>query len=183
VVAYPKRGDVYVVTLDPTMGAEMQKIRPAMVISPDELNRHLATVIVAPITSTLRGYPYRVKCRLQNKPGSIALDQLRAVDKSRLLKRITRIDVCWHRCLPRNAQSSSLKDGGRRCEAASGAPLHPCTRRSRLSQSWVHQALENPRRIRPVGPQQHARHTQNSTTSPTVIVLLHRFGDLTIWVV
>jgi mRNA interferase MazF len=93
VVAYPKRGDVYVVTLDPTMGAEMEKIRPAMVISPDELNRHLATVIVAPITSTLRGYPYRVKCRLQNKPGSIALDQLRAVDKSRLLKRITRIDV------------------------------------------------------------------------------------------
>jgi mRNA interferase MazF len=80
-VAYPKRGDVYVVTLEPTLGAEMQKIRPAIVISPDELNRHLATIIVAPITSTLRGYRYRVKCRLQNKPGSSALDQLRAVDK------------------------------------------------------------------------------------------------------
>jgi mRNA interferase MazF len=84
---------VYWVALDPTLGAEMQKTRPALVVSPDDLNRHLPTVIVAPITSTLRDYPFRVECRLRRRNGSIALDQLRSIDRSRLGRRIASIDV------------------------------------------------------------------------------------------
>jgi mRNA interferase MazF len=92
-VAPPKRGEVYWVALDPTLGAEMQKTRPALVVSPDELNRYLSTVIVAPITSTLRNYPFRVECKLRRRRGSIALDQLRSIDRSRVGKRIAIIDA------------------------------------------------------------------------------------------
>jgi mRNA interferase MazF len=74
------RGDVHLVRLDPTLGSEMQKTRPCLVVSPDELNEHLRTVIVAPMTTAGRAYPWRVPCRFQRRAGFVALDQLRTVD-------------------------------------------------------------------------------------------------------
>ena len=85
------RFDVYLVALDPTLGSEIKKIRPCLIVSPDEANRHLATAIVAPMTTKGRDYPTRVACRFQGKQGQIALDQLRSVDKVRLVKRLGRI--------------------------------------------------------------------------------------------
>lgn len=79
-----KRYDIHWVDLNPVMGSEMSKIRPAVIISPDELNQHLRTVIIAPLTSTIRNYPFRIKVMADNKMGEIALDQLRTIDKSRL---------------------------------------------------------------------------------------------------
>jgi len=76
--------EVFWVALDPTEGSEIAKTRPCVVISPNELNRYLRTVIVAPLASTVKKYSYRVDCRLNNKFGSIALDQIRAVDKMRV---------------------------------------------------------------------------------------------------
>lgn len=81
----PKRGAVYWVDLDPTRGSEIQKTRPCIVVSPDELNTHLRTVLIAPVTSGGRPYPWRVECRIQQKRGRIALDQLRTVDRERLV--------------------------------------------------------------------------------------------------
>ena len=86
-----ERFDVYLVTLDPTLGSEIQKTRPCVVISPDEMNRTIATVILAPMTTHGRRYPSRVPCHFQGKEGQIILDQIRAVDKQRLLKRLGRI--------------------------------------------------------------------------------------------
>jgi mRNA interferase MazF len=86
-----RRFDVYLVNLDPTIGGEIKKTRPCLVVSPDEMNRHIATVIVAPMTTGGRAYPTRVPCRFQGKDGRIALDQLRAVDKVRLVKLLGRI--------------------------------------------------------------------------------------------
>ncbi|MCX7425481.1 MAG: type II toxin-antitoxin system PemK/MazF family toxin [Planctomycetia bacterium] len=85
------RVDVFLVALDPTLGSEIKKIRPCLIVSPDESNRHLATVIVAPMTTKGRDYPTRVACRFQGKRGQIVLDQLRSVDKVRLVKRLGRI--------------------------------------------------------------------------------------------
>jgi mRNA interferase MazF len=85
------RFDVYLVALDPALGGEMQKTRPCAVVSPDESNRHLATVIVAPMTTKGRHYPTRVPCRFQGKRGQVVLDQLRTVDKFRLVKRLGRL--------------------------------------------------------------------------------------------
>jgi len=85
------RFDVYLVTLDPTVGSEIQKTRPCLVVSPDESNRHIATVIVAPMTTRGRPYPPRVPCHFEGKDGQIVLDQLRTVDKTRLVKRLGRI--------------------------------------------------------------------------------------------
>lgn len=87
-----RRFDVYLVTLDPTRGSEIRKTRPCIVISPDEMNRHLSTVIVAPMTTTQRGYPTRVTIEFAGKKGEIALDQLRTVDKSRLVRRLGMIE-------------------------------------------------------------------------------------------
>ena len=81
----PRRGAVYWVNLDPTRGSEIQKTRPCVVVSPDELNAHLRTVIIAPVTSGGRAYPWRVECRVQQKRGRVALDQLRTVDRERLV--------------------------------------------------------------------------------------------------
>ena len=75
---------VYWVELNPTRGGEMAKTRPCVVVSPEELNMYLKTVIIAPVTSTLRDYPYRVRCRIEGREGEIAADQVRTVDKSRL---------------------------------------------------------------------------------------------------
>jgi mRNA interferase MazF len=86
-----KRFDVYLVALDPTLGSEIKKTRPCVIVSPDEMNRHIATFIVAPMTSKGRDYPTRIVRRFQGKRGQIVLDQLRTVDKVRLVKRLGRI--------------------------------------------------------------------------------------------
>ena len=86
-----ERFDVYLVNLDPTVGSEIKKTRPCLIISPDEMNRHIATVIVAPMTTKGHPYPTRVSCRFQGKEGQIVLDQIRTVDKSRLVRKLGRI--------------------------------------------------------------------------------------------
>ena len=78
-------------TLDPTHGSEIQKTRPCLVVSPDEMNQHLRTVIVAPMTTVTRPYPTRVGVRFQGKQGQVALDQLRAVDRQRLVRRLGKV--------------------------------------------------------------------------------------------
>lgn len=82
------RGEVHLVRLDPTLGSEIQKTRPCVIVSPDELNEHLRTVIIAPMTTSGRAYPWRIRCRFQNRSGYIVLDQLRTVDRERLVKRL-----------------------------------------------------------------------------------------------
>jgi mRNA interferase MazF len=82
------RGDVHLVRLDPTIGSERQKTRPCVIVSPDELNAHLRTVIVAPMTTGSRAYPWRIRCRFQQRTGSVVLDQLRTVDRERLVTRL-----------------------------------------------------------------------------------------------
>lgn len=87
-----KRFDVFLVNLNPTAGSEIKKTRPCLIISPDELNRHIATVIVAPMTTKGQMYPTRIECEFEGKSGQIVLDQLRTVDKRRLVRRLGRID-------------------------------------------------------------------------------------------
>jgi mRNA interferase MazF len=87
------RFEVHFVSLDPTLGSEIKKTRPCCVISPNEMNHNISTVIVAPLTSRIRNYPTRVKCSFQGKPGQIVLDQIRTVDKSRLVKKLGNISV------------------------------------------------------------------------------------------
>jgi len=82
------RFEVHLVRLDPTVGREIRKTRPCLIISPDEVNRHIDTVIVAPMTTHGRPYPTRVPVRFQRKTGQIVLDQIRTVDKMRLVKRL-----------------------------------------------------------------------------------------------
>ncbi|MCC5602291.1 type II toxin-antitoxin system PemK/MazF family toxin [Nostoc sp. CHAB 5714] len=86
------RFDVFLVNLDPTIGSEIQKTRPCVVISPDEMNKYIATVIVAPMTTKGQSYPTRVACQFQGKDGQIVLDQIRTVDKTRLVKKLGQID-------------------------------------------------------------------------------------------
>lgn len=88
-----RRFDVYLVNLDPMIGSEIQKTRPCLVVSPDEMNRNISTVIIAPMTTKGRKYPTRVACRFQGKDGQIVLDQLRTVDKVRLVKQLGRISA------------------------------------------------------------------------------------------
>lgn len=87
-----QRFDVFLVNLDPTVGAEIQKTRPCLIISPDEMNRNIATVIIAPLTTKGRAYPTRVACEFQNKQGQIVLDQMRTIDKSRLVRKLGHLD-------------------------------------------------------------------------------------------
>jgi mRNA interferase MazF len=86
------RFEVYLVNLDPTVGTEIRVTRPCLVVSPDEMNRHIRTVIVAPMTTKGRPYPTRVRCRFAGRTGQVVLDQLRAVDIDRLVRRLGRID-------------------------------------------------------------------------------------------
>src|SRR5258707_10220184 len=86
------RFDVYLINLDPTVGSEIRKTRPCLVVSPDEMNHHIRTVIVAPMTTKGRSYPTRVRCRFGGKTGQVVLDQMRAVDTARLVRRLGRID-------------------------------------------------------------------------------------------
>ena len=84
-----ERFSVYWVNLDPTKGSEIKKNRPCIVVSPDELNRHLNSVIIVPLTSTIRNYPFRVRCLVADKEGEAAIDQLKTVDKSRIGKYVS----------------------------------------------------------------------------------------------
>jgi mRNA interferase MazF len=88
-----KRFEVYLVNLDPTIGSEIKKMRPCLVISPDEMNAHIATIIVAPMTTQGRAYPTRVSCKFQSKDGQVVLDQIRTVDKTRLAKKLGTIST------------------------------------------------------------------------------------------
>ena len=86
---YPvRRFEVHLISLDPTKGSEIRKTRPCLIISPDEMNKHIRTVIIAPMTSTVKNYPTRVTTTFQGKKGQIVLDQIRTVDKSRLIKKL-----------------------------------------------------------------------------------------------
>jgi mRNA interferase MazF len=86
------RFDVYLVNLDPTVGTEIRKTRPCLVVSPNEANRYLQTLLVAPMTTKGKLYPTRVGCRFRGKQGLIVLDQIRAVDHARLVKKLGRLD-------------------------------------------------------------------------------------------
>lgn len=87
----PRRGDVYLVNLDPTEGQEIRKTRPCVVVSPDELNAHLGTFLVAPLTTGRHPYPFRIAYRFRDRDGFVVLDQLRAVDRARLVERLGRL--------------------------------------------------------------------------------------------
>ena len=86
------RFEVHLVALDPTIGSEIKKTRPCLVVSPDEINHTIRTVIVAPMTTKGQSYPTRVPCRFQGKSGQVVLDQIRSVDRTRLVKKLGRID-------------------------------------------------------------------------------------------
>ena len=86
-----RRGQVYLVGLDPTRGQEIKKTRPCVVVSPDELNAHMQTYIVAPLTTGSHAYPFRVACKFLRKSGHVVLDQIRTVDRARLVKRLGNI--------------------------------------------------------------------------------------------
>ncbi len=87
------RFDIYYVNLDPTIGKEIKKTRPCIIISPNEMNYNISTVIIAPLTSRLRNYPTRVPCKVEGKQGQIVIDQIRTVDKIRLIKRIGTLNI------------------------------------------------------------------------------------------
>lgn len=84
-----KQFEIWLVSLDPARGSEMAKTRPAMILSPNEMNTHLRTVLVAPITHTQKPWPFRVNTTLKNEPGQLCLDHLRSVSKDRLIKRLS----------------------------------------------------------------------------------------------
>ena len=94
------RFDVILVSLDPTKGSEIQKTRPCLVISPNEMNHHIRTVIIAPMTTKGRTYPTRIPCKFQGKEGKVILDQIRTIDKSRIVKQLGE--------LPTNSQTKVL---------------------------------------------------------------------------
>lgn len=83
-----KRFDVYLISLDPTKGRKIKKTRPCLIISPNEMNRHISTVIVAPMTSKGNSYPTRIPCQFQGVKGQVVLDQIRTIDKSRMVKKL-----------------------------------------------------------------------------------------------
>lgn len=87
-----KRFEVYFIDLNPTVGSEINKIRPCVIISPNEMNNALNTVIIAPLTSTIKAYPMRVNCKVDGKKGQVALDHLRSIDKRRLKAKLTTLD-------------------------------------------------------------------------------------------
>ncbi len=87
----PRRGDVFLVSLDPSGGKEIRKTRPCVVISPDELNDHLRTFLIAPMTTGGHEYPFRIRCRFQGRDGYVVLDQLRTVDRARLVRRLGKL--------------------------------------------------------------------------------------------
>jgi mRNA interferase MazF len=93
VVSYPRRDEVWLIALDPSKGTEIKKTRPCLVVSPDEMNEPLQTVLIAPMTTTVRSYPTRVNVTFRNKDGQVALDQLHPVDRQRLVRRLGTIST------------------------------------------------------------------------------------------
>lgn len=89
----PRRGEVFLIDLDPTRGTEIQKTRPCVVVSPDDLNAHLQTVIIAPMTTGAHRYPFRVSCRFSGKNSQVVTDQLRTVDRERLVRHLGRLSA------------------------------------------------------------------------------------------
>lgn len=88
-----RRGAVFLVALDPTRGNEIRKVRPCLIVSPDELNAHVQTCIVAPLTTGSHAYPFRVQCRFQGRTGHVVLDQIRTVDRGRLVRKLGRLST------------------------------------------------------------------------------------------
>ncbi|MDP1605395.1 MAG: type II toxin-antitoxin system PemK/MazF family toxin [Rhodocyclaceae bacterium] len=88
----PRRGDVFLVSLDPVRGSEIAKTRPCLIVSPDVLNDRFSTVIVAPLTSTEKPYPTRCRVEVKGRPGYVALDQIRTISRERLIKRVAAVD-------------------------------------------------------------------------------------------
>jgi mRNA interferase MazF len=86
-----RRGDVFLVSLDPARGDEIQKTRPCVVVSPDELNSYLRTFIVAPLTTGGHPYPFRISCRFEGRSGHVVIDQIRTVDRERLARRLGKL--------------------------------------------------------------------------------------------
>ena len=87
-----KQYEIYMLNLDPTIGSEMNKVRPCVVISPNEMNKYLSNIIIAPMTSTVKGYPTRVGVNFGGKNGEIVLDQIKTVDKKRIIKLLGNIE-------------------------------------------------------------------------------------------
>ena len=87
-----KRTEVWLVELNPNVGSEVKKTRPCMIVSPDEANKYLNTITIVPLTSTLKSYPSRVNCSFDGQDGQVAIDQVRAVDKLRLKKKLGMLD-------------------------------------------------------------------------------------------
>jgi mRNA interferase MazF len=87
----PRRGEVYLVDLNPTVGSEIQRARPCVVVSPDDLNDYLTTFIVAPMSTGTHAYPFRVPCRFHGRAGFVIVDQVRTVDRNRLVRRLGRV--------------------------------------------------------------------------------------------
>lgn len=87
------RGEVFLVQLDPTRGAEIRKTRPCVIVSPDELNAHFSTAVVAPLTTAGQARPYRVTCKFRGRSGHVVLDQIRTVDRARLVRRLGRLSA------------------------------------------------------------------------------------------
>ena len=105
-LARPRRGEVYLITLDPTRGREIRKTRPCVVVSPDELNEHLQTLLVAPLTTGGHPYPFRISCRFQKRKGHIVLDQLRVIDTGRLIQRLGRLSPATLKIVLRRLQET-----------------------------------------------------------------------------
>lgn len=99
------RFEVWLVNLDPTIGSEIKKTRPCLIISPNEANLYLDTVIASPMTTILRKYPTRVNCSFQKKKGQVAIDQLRTLDKKRLVKKLGKLDIATCRKICTTLQS------------------------------------------------------------------------------
>ena len=103
------RFDVFLISLEPTRGSEMRKTRPCLIVSPDEMNDHIRTVIVAPMTTKGRPYPSRVSCTFQGKRGQVVLDQIRTVDKTRLVRRLGTISAGVQQKVPDALQEMFAK--------------------------------------------------------------------------
>ncbi len=86
-----RRGEVHLANLEPTRGSEIRKVRPCIVVSPNELNAHLGTIVIAPLTTGQHAYPFRVPCRFEGRIGHVVLDQIRTVDRQRLVRRLGRL--------------------------------------------------------------------------------------------
>lgn len=83
-----KRGEVYLINLDPTIGSEIQKVRPCLIVSPNEMNKYIQTIIIAPMTTTIRNYKSRITIEFNGKKGQVMLDKIRTIDKQRLIKKL-----------------------------------------------------------------------------------------------